>query len=214
MTVAPPLVSGPPAAPAARHAPEAARIGPNAIIRIAEALSAQFGSETAARVFADAGLGDYLVAMPTTMVDEHEVTRLHVALRANLPAADVRSVSREAGRLTGNYLLANRIPGPAQRVLRLLPAPLAARALLKAIERNRWTFCGSAELTVRPGSPVRLELRDCALARGARSPAPVCDYYAATFERLFRELVNRKAQAAETACAGCGSAACAFEIRW
>ena len=198
----------------ASHATPVARIGPNAIIRIAEALSARCGPEMTRHVFAEAGLDRYLAAMPTAMVDEREVTRLHATLRGIVPPSEVSAVAREAGRLTGDYLLANRIPRPAQTVLRLLPTPLATRALLKAIEKNRWTFCGSAELTVDPGTPVRLKLRNCALARGARSAIPVCDYYAATFERLFRELVHRDARAAETACGACGSPACEFEIRW
>lgn len=214
MTVAPPLVSGKTAMAPTSHATDVARIGPNAIIRIAEALSARCGLEMTTHVFAEAGLERYLAEMPTAMVDEREVTRLHATLRGSVSPSDVSAVAREAGRLTGDYLLANRIPRPAQAVLRLLPSPLAARALLKAIEKNRWTFCGSAELKVEPGTPVRLKLRNCALARGARSAIPVCDYYAATFERLFRELVNRRAQATEVACAACGGQACEFEIRW
>jgi len=53
------------------NAASPARIGPNAITRVAEALNARFGS--AVDVFADAGLAHYLAAPPEQMVDEREV---------------------------------------------------------------------------------------------------------------------------------------------
>ncbi|WP_235823343.1 4-vinyl reductase [Azohydromonas sediminis] len=43
---------------------------------------------------------------------------------------------------------------------------------------------------------------------------PACDFYAATFERLFRALVHPRASVAETACEACGDDACRFEVRW
>jgi divinyl protochlorophyllide a 8-vinyl-reductase len=191
-----------------------ARIGPNAITRIAQALRARVGEADTVRVFVEAGLDAYLPAMPVAMVDEGEVTRLHRALRAALGAEGARAVSRDAGRLTGDYLLAHRIPGPVRALLRLLPAPLAARALLAAIERNRWTFCGSAQLVTNAGPPVRFTLTHCALCRDAQAEDMVCDYYAATFERLFRALVHRASVVVETECEATGGRACVFEVRW
>jgi len=43
---------------------------------------------------------------------------------------------------------------------------------------------------------------------------PGCDFYAATFERLFRVLVHADARVVETACEACGAAECRFEVRW
>jgi divinyl protochlorophyllide a 8-vinyl-reductase len=43
---------------------------------------------------------------------------------------------------------------------------------------------------------------------------PACDYYAATFERLFTVLVHPDAKVVETDCMGRGASACRFEIRW
>jgi replicative DNA helicase len=44
--------------------------------------------------------------------------------------------------------------------------------------------------------------------------SPACDFYAATFERLFAVLVHARARVHEVACEACGDAECRFEIRW
>lgn len=187
-----------------------ARIGPNALTRVAEAL----GPEDAARVFAAAGLSHRLATPPDTMVPEDEVVALHQALRRELGITRARAAGREAGRLTALYLLAHRIPMPAQRVLRWLPAPLAARALLAAIARHAWTFAGSAAFAARPGHPCVVELAGAPTCRGVAAEEPLCDYYAATFETLFRALVHRASRVRETDCGATGAPACRFEIAW
>lgn len=194
--------------------PAGARIGPNAIIRVAEALRREGGEALERRVFATAQLGGYLGSLPEQMVDEAEVTRLHHALRLTLRAERARSVSRDAGYATGDYLLAHRIPRPVQTLLRLMPARLAARVLMQAIGRHAWTFAGSGEFSFTPGRPVRFVLRGNPVCRGILADAPACDYYAATFERLFRAIVHPRATVTETACEAAGADACRFEIRW
>lgn len=195
---------------AAHEAPQAARIGPNAITRIAEAL----GVEQARRVFAHAGLAAYLEAPPSTMVDEREVIALHTALHAKLGERRARHVTRQAGERTARYLLAHRIPRPAQHLLRALPAPLAARLLVRAIAAHAWTFAGSGRFRAQAGHPVVLTITDNPLCRGVRSAVPHCDYYAAVFETLFRELVHASSVVIETTCEARGDAACAFELSW
>ncbi len=197
---------------AAAHA--CGRVGPNAIIRVAEALREIGGVALEETLLDKAGLHDYLAGMPAEMVDEREVTRLQRAVQQELEPQQARLVMLDAGRRTGDYLLANRIPRPVQHVLRVLPAPLASRILLKAIGRNAWTFAGSGHLGIKPGQPVRLTLTGCPLCHGAESDIPICEYYAATFERLFRELVSSRAQATETSCHAVGAPACVFEVRW
>jgi len=190
------------------------RIGPNAITRVAQALRARVGEAGTVRVFVAAGLDAYLPALPVAMVDEAEVTRLHHALRAAYGADGAAAIARDAGRLTGDYLLAHRIPAPVRALLRVLPAALAARILVAAIERNRWTFCGSAHLTTTVGATVRFILTHCAICRDAQADQMLCDYYAATFERLFQALVDRGAFVTETECEANGGSACIFEVRW
>lgn len=202
--------------PPAAHA-AAARIGPNAITQVADVLRRSHGAERGAQLFALAGLTHHWIDPPTRMVDDAEVYALHQALRAELGVERAREVGRTAGVGTGDYLLANRIPPLVQRMLRWLPAPLAARALLAAIRRHAWTFTGAGSFDAQPAVGAvrwRLTLRDAPLARGAQHDEPLCDFYAATFERLFGALVHPRTRVAETACEAQGAAACVFELAW
>jgi divinyl protochlorophyllide a 8-vinyl-reductase len=190
------------------------RIGPNAITRVAQALDASAGRGVTALVFAAADVTHHLDTPPTAMVNEAEVARLHGALFSVLPEAQAREVAREAGRLTGDYLLSHRIPMPAQRVLTLLPARLAAQALTKAITRHAWTFAGSGRFEVSGGKPLVLTITGCAASREIHTAEPACDYFVATFERIFRALVHRDARVWETECEASGGRFCRFEVDW
>jgi divinyl protochlorophyllide a 8-vinyl-reductase len=191
----------------------AGRIGPNAITRVAEVLPARVGSDRTRAVFVHAGLARYLDQPPEAMVDEAEVIALHAALRADLGDAAAREVATEAGRRTADYLLARRIPKPVQAILKLLPAPLAARVLLKAITRNAWTFVGSGQFDVLH-HPLQIVIRDNPLCRGLRTATPACEFYTAVFARLFSVLVHPRAVVVEIACEASGDPACVFEPRW
>lgn len=190
------------------------RIGPNAITRVAEALSTMEGAGAVRRVFRRAGLQRYLLHVPTDMVDETHVTVLHRALVDDLGAARAREVGRLAGQHTADYLLANRIPMLAQRVLRILPASIASRLLAKAIARNAWTFAGTGTFSAQHGRPTIFNIAGCPICRGHTSAVPCCDFYAATFERLYIRLVHPQARVVETECQAMGAAACSFAITW
>lgn len=192
----------------------AGRIGPNAIIRVAEALPGFVGTDEALSLFKRAGMAEWFRRPPEDMVDEQQVARLHRELRASLGGETAAQVARGAGVRTADYLLARRIPKPVQALLKLAPARLAARVLLAAITRNAWTFAGSGEFSATVGRVVELQIRHNPLCRGLHTDAPACDYYAATFERLFQVLVHRRAHVVETACEACGGDACRFEVRW
>jgi divinyl protochlorophyllide a 8-vinyl-reductase len=191
-----------------------AKVGPNAIIRVAEALSHARGPEAVTHVFRAADLAPYLTTLPSEMVDEREVVSLQAALREQLGIGAARPISRDAGLRTGDYLLANRIPRPVQRLLKILPARLASRVLITAIRRNAWTFVGSGVFDGRPGRPTRLSVTDGPICRGATAEEPLCDFYAGSFERLFSRLVHPDARVTETACQSNGAPACVFEVRW
>jgi divinyl protochlorophyllide a 8-vinyl-reductase len=98
--------------------------------------------------------------------------------------------------------------------LKRLPAAWAARLLLKAVSQHAWTFCGSGRFEARAGRPVVLEIHDNPLCRGLHSDAPACEFYAATFERLFRVLVHPATQVRETQCEARGDPCCRFELNW
>ena len=194
--------------------PPVVRIGPNAITRMAEALQAGLDPAHTEAIFAAAGLADLLARPPEHMVDEALVTRLQQEVRRSLPADAAAAIVCEAGRRTGDYLLAHRIPRLAQAVLRPLPPALASRVLLCASGKHAWTFAGSGAFTARPGRPVVLTVAGCPICKGASAGHAVCDYYAATFERLFQALVSPACRARETDCQAMGAAACRFELDW
>jgi divinyl protochlorophyllide a 8-vinyl-reductase len=190
------------------------RIGPNAIIQLAQALPALVGMAETRRLFERAGLTEQLRAPPQGMVAEDEVRRLHTEMRAQLGARLAAQAAHAAGQRTGDYLLAHRIPRPVQALLKRLPAPWAARVLLAAIRRHAWTFVGSGRFEARAGTPVVLRIRGNPLCAGLHADVPACDFYAATFERLFAVLVHPDSRVREVACEACGDAACEFEICW
>nr|WP_255701296.1 bacteriochlorophyll 4-vinyl reductase [Afifella sp. H1R] len=181
---------------AADHVPSqpAARIGPNAIIRMDEALNAIVGREACQSVFAQAGLLHYLDAQPTEMVDEREVMRLHDAALAVLAPQEAEDAAFRAGELTATYLLARRIPKPFQRIMPFLPPWLRARLFLAAIRRHAWTFVGSGAVTFVPSHPVVVSIAGGPV-RGTPTDAVLLAYYSGCFQELFRSLVHRGTRA-------------------
>jgi divinyl protochlorophyllide a 8-vinyl-reductase len=191
---------------------EGARIGPNAVLRLVEALDHAAADKLT--VFAAAGLSAYLDTPPTTMVPEADVIALYAALRRVVGDREAHAIAHDAGERTARYLLTHRIPKPAQAVLKALPARLAARLLLTLVARHAWTFAGSSALEIVHGRPSRVVFTDSPMARGASATAPVCDFYAGTFEELFRALVAPSATARETACAAMGAPVCTLTLTW
>lgn len=190
------------------------RIGSNAITRVAEALRQQIGHRGTVRVFRSAGLERYLVSPPRQMVDEREVKRLHYVLRTELGVERARWVARAAGFATGEHLLRERIPLPAKLLMRVLPSTLASRVLLAALRRHAWTFSGSSVFAARTGRPLHIWISSCLVCCGSSAHEPLCDYYAATFQRIFRGLVDPGAVVRETECEAMGADACLFEVEW
>lgn len=209
------LLAGLPSAPALAAGAPPGIIGPNAIIRMAEALTKLRGPEVCRAVFTDAGVAHYLATPPADMVDEREVARLQRALFDRMGEKEAGVLSREAGRLTGEYLLANRIPKLAQRALRLMPRRLAAQALVKAIGRHAWTFAGSGvfshEFTT---NGLVLRIGASPLCRLLKTAEPACHYYAGTFERVFGSMLGSATRAVEFECLASGGRTCAFLVTW
>ena len=190
-------------------AEQAARIGPNAVLQLVPIIDAQLGLAQRRVLMADAGFA----ALPdgSGMIDERPVARLHQALRARHPET-AATLARCAGTATGGYILARRIPGLAQRLLRALPPTLSARLLAKAIAKHAWTFAGSGHFRIASFDPLAFEISDNPVVRGEQAQAPVCHWHAAVFQHLFRELVAPDYVATETACAATGAEICRFEL--
>lgn len=189
------------------HPGGAGLIGPNAILQMLPVIEKAGGRQLRDHLLASAGIFD--IPSGEGMIAEAPAARLHQVLRAELPDL-APALTWEAGRRTADYILAHRIPGPAQWLLRALPAPLAARLLARAITQHAWTFAGSGTFVAE--SPTRFTLARNPITAGESAAEPVCFWHAAVFERLFDRLVTRGAICRETACCACGDPACSFEL--
>ena len=202
-----------PPLPAARGATAAGpRIGPNAITQVLAVLETAFDRAHADRIAEAAGIGRYRAALPEGMVPAAEARALHRTVRTALGPARGALVLHAAGEGTARYLLAHRIPFPAQRLLRALPAPLASQLLVAAIRHHAWTFGVPDGLAVARGNGLRLSIAANPLAGPGDAGRPCCDFHAATFEGLFRRLVDPRQRVVETACIASGDGACVFEV--
>lgn len=197
-------------APAAELAISAARIGPNAIIQTGHALRARGGAKLEHQVFARAGLEHYLQVPPEDMIVEGEAIALFEALYngCGLSRSEANAIARDAGTRTGEYILANRIPQLAQKVLKVLPTRLAGRALLSAIGKHSWTFAGSGRVACHSGRPLVIQIAGNPLA------FDTCVWHRAVFERLFGVLVSPRAKATYSQLVSAGVSTCRFEISY
>ncbi len=194
---------------------QTARIGPNAIIRLAEAIDSLHGKESTRAVFDAAGQLRHLDQPPDQLVDEADVIALYRTCGDQLGPAPFAKVTRLAGQLTGDYVLHHRIPGVARALLPRLPKAIAARILAKAISAHAWTFVGSGRFSHQcVAGGLTITIANSPLARGQRSAAPVCHFYAATFERIFQSLIDRRTRVTESACCAMGAEVCHFSARF
>jgi len=179
-------------------------VGPNAVIQLAEALRDEPGA--AEQVFGRAGFIRQLRMPHDAMNDETIPARLFEALWRVLSPGRAACIAREAGRRTGAYVLANRIPGVARLVLRALPPRLAAPLLLRAIHRNAWTFAGSGQCSIATGRPATVTITDNPLVM------PGGAWHVGVFEQLFDELVAPGTEVAYSTSRIDGRPTCRFSI--
>lgn len=178
-------------------------IGPNAVIQLGQALRDHGG--LGERVFARAGFLRLLTAPPDAMIDEAIPARLFAALWAEAPDL-APAIAHRAGRLTGEYVLANRIPRPARLVLRALPARFAAPLLLKAIQKHAWTFAGTGQCLVESGQPAVVTIIDNPLTM------PGGIWHVGVFESLFCALVSPATRVSHQGTRLNGRPACRFQL--
>lgn len=190
--------------------PAEARIGPNSVLQLVRVLDAHVGQAARQALMREAGL----MTLPpdSGLMPEGPAARLHQALRLRYPAEAASLLAGEAGERTGDYILAHRIPDPAQRLVRALPRALATRLLAGAIGRHAWTFAGSGDFRVARGRPLTFELHDNPVVRGEHAAQPLCHWHAAVFQRLFNALVSSDIRCVETHCCAMGAPACRFAI--
>jgi divinyl protochlorophyllide a 8-vinyl-reductase len=153
-----------------------ASIGPNAILQLLPVLDRSLGRAGRDRLLS----GIDLPPPDAGMWPESACRAAHLAVWQGLP--DAALVLSEAGQGTADYILTHRIPDPAKRLIRALPAPLGARLLTAAIARHAWTFAGSGAFQVVGRRPLTFAMAQNPLGFGGH-------WHAAVFGRLFRALV-------------------------
>ena len=187
---------------------EQALIGPNAILQMLPVLEETGGPALVDRIVAAAGL--FNLPDGSSMIPEGEAGALHQALRRVCPS-QAPDLAAQAGERTARYILAHRIPKPAQHILKALPAPLAARSLARAIGKHAWTFAGSGRFEVE--TPWRFKIHANPIVRGEASQHPLCHWHSAVFAKLYQSLVAPDCTCRETSCcAQPGQTACTFEL--
>jgi divinyl protochlorophyllide a 8-vinyl-reductase len=179
-------------------------IGPNAVIQLVEALGPY--PDTRERVFASVGMTRFLTAPPDAMIDETIPARLFTALWREAPPGLAEKVAHQAGRLTGAYILANRIPRAARLGLTWLPRRLSAGLLLNAVQKHAWTFAGTGICRVRPGQPALVSIMNNPLTM----PGGV--WHVGVFEALFRSLIHPATRVSHCAAKEQGHTVCQFRI--
>ena len=184
-------------------------IGPNAVTQLLDVLEEDGGAGVATALMHEAGM----LRPPelTGLMDETHAMRLHQAVRRRMPGR-ARDLARIAGARTADYILAHRIPRPAQLLLKLLPPAIAGPILTRAIARHAWTFAGSGKFEVLSLNPITLAIADNPVIRGETADHPICDWHAAVFDRLYGALVSPRLRTRETRCCAMGHPACVFEI--
>ena len=200
--------------PAASTADSPSWLAGSSIAGVAEVLPMRVGSRAAQGLFEAAGLLDAWRTPPQDRVADAELRRLHRVLRDALGLPVAREVARDAGARAAEQLLARHIGPLRQRLMRSLPAPLAAALLRADLRRLAWTFAGDGEVTLSGGRPGVITIRGNPLCKGVQAAEPGCDFVCALLERLFTVLVHPACRVVETACESCGAPACRFEVRW
>lgn len=162
-----------------------ALIGPHALIHAVAAMRERLGDRETAAILANAQIS----AVPTgeVMVPEIEALRLHRWLALREPV-DCFVIAEEAARRTADYVIANRMPALAVRLLRVLPAKVSGPLLMAAIRRHAWTFIGAGRFTSADAWTFEID-------RGPADdpvlpPESLFHWYAMVFERMYRRLVS------------------------
>ncbi len=146
---------------------------------------------------------------PTQMIDEDLAIRLFHRLYCEVGAVKAGHIAVDAGRRTGRYILAHRMPGFAKTALRFMPRNCAAHQLARAIVRIAWTFCGSSRVCLRQHHSwpwVEIVIPENRMA------LPGCPWHKAVFETLFQTLINSDMVVEHRQCRSHECLGCVFRI--
>ncbi|EFO81957.1 bacteriochlorophyll 4-vinyl reductase [Oscillochloris trichoides DG-6] len=189
----------------------AAKIGPNSIIQTIAALREVYPAEELPTLLAG-GAEIYLSELPHEMIPEEQFHALVALLTPRLGVERAGDILFRSGERTADYVRANRIPGPFQALVGILPAPLGLRLLLLAISKHAWTFAGSGKFSFHLGRGPWLSIGKPVDRDTSAIAAVLCRYYCGAFTQLLRRVVNSRITLRETTCQARGGAACVYQI--
>jgi len=184
-----------------------ARIGPNALIQTVRALRDHYAEDNLYAILNTHDQTYLLEREPTEMVMEQEFSELVDSLCCHLDNNTAHNILKVSGQYTADYLLAHRIPGFFQKLLKILPKRLALRALLTAIGMHAWTFAGSGTFTYTVGQ--RSEL---VVTSPIQPGETVSGFYGGTFEHLIHTLIDSDAQIDMTLSHSSGTTRCTYTV--
>lgn len=126
-------------------------------------------------------------------------------IRLVIKRHDADEIFMEAGRRVARRIWEER-PGPSRRMVRLLPAALAARSARRAAGRLFRQLQGTAWLEVR-GRPPSVRMVG-ALTYRADPGGAACAFYAGALSELLREYTGREHPVGHPTCQARGGDAC------
>ena len=161
-----------------------ALIGPNAVLQAVAVMEERLGHAETLAILADAQIAD--LPSGEHMIPEVDALRLHRWLALHDPMGAF-VIAEEAGARTADYIIANRIPRPVVWLLRHLPPWLAAPMLMAAIRKHAWTFAGAGAFAADGAWRFTIDRSDS--LDPVPPPESLFAWYAAVFNRLYRQLV-------------------------
>ena len=164
-------------------------VGPNAVTRLIQAMeSSEDGRALLEPVFWSAEALAWLAVPPLVTVPEKKVAALYRALFRIGPPRVAHALACQAGELTADYVVEDRIPGFLRHLLPMLPVSFGATVLAKSAARHGWTFAGSGTVRARAGPGdvlATLEIENNPILM------PDCAWQAAVMERMFSKVLRR-----------------------
>ena len=189
-------------------------IGPNAIIQMIKTMEEDLGVRQTIDFFIDSKLSQYISHPLVGRVHEEDVCLIHQRLIETYGIEHAKRLSWQAGEKTADYLLKNRIPKLMGLILKHLPIKMSISILLRAISNHAWTFVGSGTFSYQVFKSITIYIESNPICKGIRSSEPVCDYYAGTFEGLFKSLIDTSIEVKEVGCEAQGDLSCSFRVVW
>ncbi|MEE4347591.1 MAG: bacteriochlorophyll 4-vinyl reductase [Paracoccaceae bacterium] len=183
-------------------------MGSQAVLPLVAAVERRLGAAAVAQLLNEARFTH--LPEPGEPVRERQVAVLHQSLRRAWPdmAAEIQ---REAARDAVEWIMANRMPARARKLLSNMPWPLAVWMLGRHAVQNAWTFGGSGKFTVLGTNTFQMV--DNPLVRGEHSSSPICVWHEELFQHTFRRMAHSRLTCVETECMATGADACRFQLQ-